>query len=196
LYQIMAEATRACGQQIQDAKAKLDAIDKRANEEIQKVIDSKGGWFGPLAMLAAIWTIVTEARSEAIAVITNAVQIIAQQAILIEGAEGPSSSASVSALDGSLPGGSRNSFGLSVGFGEMPAAPPPSDIKQKPVWDSVQDPARPAPVSNEPKLRPLPTAKPVRGRRSSAKCYPKAFSRIWKHPLFSSPAAAARWSPR
>ncbi len=73
-------------------KSQLDAIDQRAHDEIQKVIDSKGGWFGPLAILCMIWAIITRARGEAIAVTVDAVRAIAQEAARILSADAPTSS--------------------------------------------------------------------------------------------------------
>ena len=49
---------------IKTLRSRLDAIDQRAHEEIQQVIESKGGWFGPLGVLAAIWAIITRARDD------------------------------------------------------------------------------------------------------------------------------------
>src|SRR6516165_6165938 len=68
LYGVMADALRECGRLIQDVKSRLDSIDQRGHEEIDEVLKSKGGWFGPLAALAAIFAIITRARDEALAV--------------------------------------------------------------------------------------------------------------------------------
>ena len=162
LYAVMSEAVRECARLIEDAKSQLDAIDQRAHDEIQKVVDSKGGWFGPLAMLAAIWAIITRARNEAIAVTTATVRSLAEQAVRILGADAPTSSASAGSLPqtleelqrelGMVPGGSRNSFGLAGGFGGKPQAPPPTDIKREPIPEVVESDPSPTPahaVSNE-----------------------------------------------
>ncbi len=50
---------------VEDARLQMDAIDRDAHEAIQKIIDSKGGWFGPLAMLSMIWAILVQARTAA-----------------------------------------------------------------------------------------------------------------------------------
>jgi hypothetical protein len=90
----MAEAIRECGRQIQDAKSRLDSIDQCAHDEIDQILKSKGGWFGPLAVLAAIFAIISRARSDAIAVVTDAVRAIAQQAAKVLSADAPTSSGS------------------------------------------------------------------------------------------------------
>ena len=68
----------------------MDAIDREAHEAIQKIIDSKGGWFGPWAMLSLIWTILVAARTAAEAVSAAAVGTIATQAARIQSATEPS----------------------------------------------------------------------------------------------------------
>ena len=130
LYDVMAEAIKACGLLIQDAKSRLDSIDQRAHDEIERVLKSKGGWFGPLAVLAAVFAIITRARNEAIAVTVETVRAIAQQTVRILSADVPTGSKSAgkptAALDelkrelGVVPGGSRNRFGLAGGFGGSP----------------------------------------------------------------------------
>ena len=147
LYGVMSEAVRECARLIEDAKSRLDAIDRRAHDEIQKIIGSKGGWFGPLAVLAAIWAIIARARNEAIAVSIQIVRAIAQEAVRILSADAPTSSDSVGSPPqtleelqrelGMVPGGSRNSFGLAGGFGGKPAAPPPRELKGNPVLEDI-----------------------------------------------------------
>src|ERR1700754_2559831 len=153
LYGVMAEAVRECGRQIEDAKSRLDAIDQRAHDEIEQILKRDPGWFGTFGIVAAIWAVVTRARNEAIAVVTDTVRSIAQQAAKIFSADAPAGSGSAGSstpsLDdlkrefGMLPSGSRNSFGLSGGFGGKPLAPPPRDIKTDLVDDVGAPPAPP-----------------------------------------------------
>ncbi len=56
-----------------DARTQMDAIDREAHEAIQKIIDSKGGWFGAWAMMSMIWAILAQARTAAVAVSAAAV---------------------------------------------------------------------------------------------------------------------------
>ena len=75
---------------LKDARLQMDAIDREAHEAIQKIIDSKGGWFGALAMLSMIWAILTQARAAAEAASVAAVANIASQAMRIQAATEPS----------------------------------------------------------------------------------------------------------
>ncbi len=89
LFGSMAEAVDECSRIVRDARSQMDAIDREAHEAIQKVIDSKGGWFGPLAMLAMIWAILTQARAAADAVSAAAVANIGSQAMRVQAATEP-----------------------------------------------------------------------------------------------------------
>ncbi len=90
LYAVMSETIRECVRIIEDAKSQLDAIDQRAHEEIQKIIDSKGGWFGPLAMLSLIWAIHHSCRNEAaVSSSVAAAGNCARQAVRIQAATEP-----------------------------------------------------------------------------------------------------------
>ena len=54
---------------VDDARSQMDAIDQQAHDAIQKIMDSKGGWFGALAMIADdLGDVLTQARAAAEAV--------------------------------------------------------------------------------------------------------------------------------
>ena len=89
LFGSMAEAVDECSRIVRDARTQMDAIDQQAHEAIQKIIDSKGGWFGPLAMLSMIWAILTQARAAADAVSAAAVANIGSQAMRVQAATAP-----------------------------------------------------------------------------------------------------------
>ncbi|MGH3675794.1 MAG: hypothetical protein ACRDU5_08680, partial [Mycobacterium sp.] len=72
MYNITADVLDECARIVQQVRADLDSIDNSAHTEIQNAVDSKGGWFGPLAVLGMIWQIVTRARGEAEAVAIGA----------------------------------------------------------------------------------------------------------------------------
>ncbi len=90
LFTSMAAAIDECARIVDDARTQMDAIDQQAHEAIQKIIDSKGGWFGALAMMSMIWAILTQARAAAEAVSAAAVGEIGSQAAKVEGATAPS----------------------------------------------------------------------------------------------------------
>ena len=83
LFTSMADAIEECARIVDDARSQMDAIDQQAHEAIQKIIDSKGGWFGALAMMSMIWAILTQARAAAEAVSAAAAGNIASQAAQI-----------------------------------------------------------------------------------------------------------------
>ena len=62
LFASMADAIDECSRIVKDARLQMDAIDREAHEAIQRIIDDKGGWFGPLAMLSLIWSILTQSK--------------------------------------------------------------------------------------------------------------------------------------
>ncbi len=80
LFASMADAIDECVRIVDDARSQMDAIDQQAHDAIQKVIDSKGGWFGALAMMSMIWAILTQARAAAEAASAAAAGNIASQA--------------------------------------------------------------------------------------------------------------------
>ena len=90
LFTSMADAIDECVRIVDDARTQMDAIDQQAHDAIQKILDSKGGWFGALAMMSMIWAILTQARAAAEAVSAAAASDIASQAGKIEGATVPS----------------------------------------------------------------------------------------------------------
>ena len=89
LFGSMAESVDECSRIVKDARSQMDAIDREAHEAIQKIIDSKGGWFGPLAMLSMIWAILTQARAAADAVSAAAAANIGSQAMRVQAATEP-----------------------------------------------------------------------------------------------------------
>ena len=90
LFTSMADAIDECARIVDDARTQMDAIDQQAHDAIQKIMDSKGGWFGALAMMSMIWAILTQARAAAEAVSAAAASDIASQAGKIEAATVPS----------------------------------------------------------------------------------------------------------
>ncbi len=89
LFSSMADAIDECARIVEDARTQMDAIDQQAHDAIQQIIDSKGGWFGALAMMSMIWAILTQARAAAEAVSAAAAGDIASQAAKVEGATVP-----------------------------------------------------------------------------------------------------------
>ena len=90
LFSSMADAIDECGRIVEDVRLQMDTIDRDAHEAIQKIIDSKGGWFGPLAMLSMIWAILVQARTSAEAASDAALAKIGSQATRIQSATEPS----------------------------------------------------------------------------------------------------------
>ncbi len=86
LFSSMADAIDECSRIVKDVRLQLDAIDREAHEAIQRIIDYKGGWFGPLAMLSLIWSILTRARAAAEAASVAAVANIGSQAMRVQAA--------------------------------------------------------------------------------------------------------------
>ncbi len=84
LFTSMADSVDECVDIVKDARLQMDAIDREAHEAIQKIIDSKGGWFGPLAMLSMIWAILVQARTAAEAASAAAAANIGTQAARVE----------------------------------------------------------------------------------------------------------------
>ena len=84
LFGSMADSIDECAQIVKNVRSAMEAIDKDAHEEIEKIKNSKGGWFGTWAILSMIWAILAQARSAAEAATAAAAANIACQAMRIQ----------------------------------------------------------------------------------------------------------------
>ena len=154
LYGVMADALRECGRLVQEAKSRLDSIDQHAHEEIDRSSKKQGRLVRSARGTRSHLSIITRARNEAIAVVTDAVRSIAQQAVKIVSADAPRVPAGAQHRRSGRPTNANLGWcpveaGAASDCQAVSAAnlwqPPPTDIKKRPAADAGRGANEPRP---------------------------------------------------
>ena len=132
LFDLIADAVEECVRLVDEARVQLDTIDREAHEEIQEVLDSKGGWFGPLALLGMIWSILTSARASAQALAVATAGNIAAQGARIATAQGPPALSASGGGASAMPYKPNSTDGVFFAGNEVPRDGAPGMFPQAP----------------------------------------------------------------